>query len=240
MAASPRGLHSSSAHDCKGTCHGASLFVVNIASPSRPAKASVLPAILTVIALVVLVGSLAVGARRFADEKAALNAGVVSHARVMGVLERYKTEFQDYPAPARPDETVVIDGRTFPVGAAMMFYQILSGDGTDQISVSSTTGKPSDGTIDNDEPSSLALGLEWFPWKHLDGRWFAVDVHGHPFQYQKGGTPDAVNPTYDLWSYNGDASAIGLHDAATKRDPVKTARWIKNFPIKAAVPEPTK
>jgi hypothetical protein len=229
MAASSTGLHSSSAHDCKGPGHGASLFVVNTDSTSRSVKAAALPAILTVIALVVLVGSLAAGARRFADEKAVLNAGIVSHARVIGVLERYKTEFQDYPAPARPEETVVIDGRTFPVGAAMMFYQILSGDGTDQISVSSTTGKPSDGTIDNDEPSTLALGLEWFPWKHVDGRWFAVDVHGHPFQYQN-----------DLWSYNGDASAIGLHDAATKRDPVKTARWIKNFPIKPAVPEPTK
>lgn len=230
----------SRAHDCKRSPDGASLFLVKRDPIIRPAKAVALPAILTAFALVVLLASLAAGARRFVNERVVLNSSIVSHARLIGAMERYKTEFQDYPSPAHPDETVSIDGKTFPVGAAMMFYQILSGDGTDQISISGATGKPSDGAVDNDEPSKVAIGLEWFPWKNVDGRWFAVDAFGHPFQYDKGGTPEAVNATFDLWSYGGDSNTIGLRDAATKRDPAKIAKWIKNFPVEAQAAEQPK
>ena len=206
-----------------------------ISGKIRHSDASALPGILTVLAIVILLGSLALGSWNFANQRAVRNDCIVGHSRILGVLEAYKAEFQDYPAPAHPDETVTIDGKTFPVGAAMMLYQIMSGDGTNEISTSSATGKPSDGNIENDEPSKLALGLEWFPWKLHDGRWFATDALGHPFQYQKGGTPDAMNATFDLWSCMGDPDTIGKIDAATKRDPAKTARWIKNFPIDASL-----
>jgi hypothetical protein len=194
--------------------------------------------ILTALALIALLASLAAGARRFADERSVRNKCIVSHAGILGFLEAYKTEYQDYPMAAHPEETVVIDGQAFPVGAAMMLYQIMSGDGTDQVGMPAPTAKPSDGTLDNDELPKVGGGFDWFSWKLVDGRRFAADALGHPFQYEKGGSPDAVNSTFDLWSCMGDRATIGRRDAATKRDPVKTAAWVKNFPIEAAAAEP--
>ena len=210
------------------------------AATTRPSKAFALPEILTAVALVVLVASFAAGARRFANERSVRNSCIVTHARILGFLEAYKREYQDYPTAAHPAETVMIDGQAFPVGAAMMLYQIMSGDGTDQIGAPAATEKASDGTLDNDEPVKVGGGLGWFSWKVVDGRRFAADALGHPFQYEKGGSPDAVNPTFDLWSCMGDRATIGKRDAATKRDPAKTAAWIKNFPITAQTAEQSK
>lgn len=189
------------------------------------------------MSVVVLLLSLSIGAYRYATTRAELNRSIVSHAGMLRCIEAYKAEFNDYPAPVNPDVTVTIDGVKFSVAGAMLLYQILSGDGTDQMVAG---GKPSDGTIENDEPSSLALGLEWVKWKEVDGHRFTIDPHGHPYQYEKGGSADAVNPTYDAWSYDGDTATLGLRDAATKRDPAKTTRWIKNFPLQnfSGAPEP--
>ena len=229
-------VDSSSARDCKRRLDGASLFTVIIAATKRPPKAFALRWILTAVALVSLLVSFAAGARKFANERSVRNSCIVTHARILGFLEAYKTEYQDYPMAAHPDETVVIDGQTFPVGAAMMLYQVMSGDGTDQVGTPAPTAKASDGTLDNDEPPKIGGGFDWFSWKLVDGRRFVADALGHPFQYEKGGSPDAVNPSFDLWSCMGDRATIGKRDAATKRDPSKTANWVKNFPIEPAQP----
>ena len=166
------------------------------------------------------------------------NSSIVGHASVIRCIEAYKTELNEYPAPANPDVTVTIDGVKFPVGGAMMIYQIVGGDGDDQIAAFAAGGKPSDGLVENDQFSSYTIGVDWIKWKEVEGRRFAVDSYGHPYQYEKGGSPDAVNPTFDVWSYGGDSTTFGLRDAATKRDPVKTARWIKNFPLQVVEASP--
>lgn len=59
--------------------------------------------------------------------------------------------------------------------------------------------------------------------------YYPVDGYGRPFQYTKGGHPDAVSENYDVWSYGDAPDGLAGGDLATKKDSQKTASWIKNW-----------
>lgn len=186
--------------------------------------------ILVAVAIVGLLLSLAIGAHSFATSVAMRNRTVLRHARILSALEAFKVEHQVYPEPAHPSETAAIDGATYRIGGARMLYQLLSGDGNDEIKPAGASLKASNGKVDSDEPGkAFSAGLNSEDWRVIDGRYFMIDSFGYPFQYDRGGASGAVNATFDIWSFAGDQKHLSDLGAEAKRDPGITAGWIKNF-----------
>lgn len=186
--------------------------------------------ILVVVAMVGLLLSLAIGAHSFATSTALRNRTIVMHKGILNAMEVFKTEHQVYPEPAHPGETATLDSGSFQVGGAMMLYQLLSADGTDQIKPAVSAATASDGRTDENEAARVLFpGMEPGMWREVDGRYVLIDSYGHPFQFSKGGTPGAVNETFDVWSFGGDVRRTADLDETAKRDGAITGRWIKNF-----------
>lgn len=189
---------------------------------------------LMVTAIIGLLISLTLGAMDYAGKTALRNKTVMTHRALLLTLENYKTEFLEYPAASNPTRQAMIDGREFAIGGATMLYQMMSGDGSNEIARTKDTGKPSDGTVENDDPARVMMDLADLPWKEAGGQRYVADAYGHPFQYMRADEPGAVNETFDLWSYAGEAGASGKRDAAAKADAVAARRWITNFqPVSA-------
>jgi hypothetical protein len=66
-------------------------------------------------------------------------------------------------------------------------------------------------------------------WIVVNNRYFVIDGFRRPFQYTKGGQPNAVNPTYDLWSYGQDEQNTQADSLAAKTNPNISAQWIVNW-----------
>lgn len=186
--------------------------------------------ILVVTAIVGLLLSLAIGAHSFATSTALRNRTIVIHKGILNAMEVFKTEHQVYPEPANPGETVTLDSSSFEIGGAAMLYQLLSADGNDHIKPAAPPATASDGSTDANEATRILFpGMEPAMWREVDGRYVLIDSYGHPFQFTKGGTPGAVNETFDVWSFGGDVRRTADLDETAKRDAAITGRWIKNF-----------
>ncbi|HSJ01387.1 MAG TPA: hypothetical protein VK956_02995, partial [Verrucomicrobium sp.] len=61
------------------------------------------------------------------------------------------------------------------------------------------------------------------------GQRILIDGYGRPFQYTVGGSTNAVNSTYDLWSYGDVEPGPVSEDLETKKSPTKSVTWIKNW-----------
>lgn len=153
------------------------------------------------------------------------------HARILYALETFATANKFVPTPAHPDDTVQINGVTFKSGGAAMLYQVLRGDGSDQISETAAGGTASDDSMANDNPEKEISTVFEGDKIQINGKWLLVDSFGHPVQYQKGGTTDVLNPKYDMWLYGGDVRHTDRHDAAAKSDPEIMSKWIRNFSL---------
>jgi hypothetical protein len=194
-------------------------------------RGSALSGILVILSVVTLVMVLAKGAKDFAKEKTATLKDVELHAKILHVLDAHFTANKFDPTPAHPDETVEINGVTFKSGGSAMLYQILSGDGTDQIFETGKGGIASDGSLENDDKEKETTPLTENEGVKINGKWLLVDSFGHPVQYQKGGTSEVLNPKYDVWLYGGDVRFTDRHDAAAKRDLGIMSKWIRNFSL---------
>ncbi|QIF01094.1 hypothetical protein [Roseimicrobium sp. ORNL1] len=160
------------------------------------------------------------------------NRSVAAHAVIKSGLEQYLEEHGQYPTPAHPDAMMKVSGKDIRVGAARMLYQALTGDGDSEIKSASATGNASDGKISEEEAKhSINSNLP----KNMvatssEGYRYLVDGWGRPFQYIKGGTEDAINPTFDLWTFGDIGSQDPLfYDAETRRKDEAIARWIRNW-----------
>ncbi len=201
--------------------------------PSNPRTFRLMD-LVAVTAVVLMLVSLSLGGCRHAQTTFSRTATVFTHAGVLRVLEDTKTAKGDYPEPSHPEATALIDGKSYNIGAAMMLYQLLSLDGSNEVKATATTGKPSNGTLADDgvgttPPPWPDLIQSPRCWRVVDGHYFLVDDFGHPMQYQKGGTPGAVNATFDAWSIAEDSEGSNDFTVEMKTNPTVTARWIKNF-----------
>jgi hypothetical protein len=110
-----------------------------------------------------------------------------------------------------------------------MLYQAMSGDGTNAIKLSSG-GVASNGEIEDSEVENVMLkDMPAALWVKQDDEWFMIDGFRKPFQYSKGGSEDAVNSTYDLWSYGDDEENTESVAKADKLDAKKSAKWLTNW-----------
>ena len=208
-----------------------SLKTTSISSRISQARGAALSVLIVAVAVIVVLASLGVGAWKFANATSQRLRDVELHGRVLFSLDAYKTASSHYPTPAHPEETVEIDGIKFPSGGAAMLYQVVSGDGNDQILESASAPVVSDGDPANDDPLKVYSTVLPENRKQINGRWLIVDSFGHPVQYQKGGGPDAINKTYDVWLFGGDVSNVNRSDSAAKKDSGVIASWIRNFSL---------
>jgi prepilin-type N-terminal cleavage/methylation domain-containing protein len=187
--------------------------------------------LLVVIAIIAILAALTLGGFQYAQQAAARNRTVASHAVIKSSLEQYKEKNGEYPEPANPEATTEVAGKDMQVGGARMLYQAISGDGDSEIKLSGSSSNQSDGKISTEEaeftingnlPKNLVV-------KSIDG-YYLQDGWARPFQYTKGGTEDALNPSYDLWSFGStDSKGPFFYDAESRRNVQSTAPWIKNW-----------
>lgn len=156
-----------------------------------------------------------------------------SLAAIKMYLEAYRARHGNYPAEASWDGGA-LPGVSLRWADAAMLYQAITGDGTDFL-VPPGRGAPSDGRLDESERARMigdfpgfvvaSAGLE----PGTPGPRYLIDGFGNPVQYFRGGVPEAVNETFDLWSYaDGVSTSVNVGKSA-KKDPIRSDRWIKNW-----------
>jgi prepilin-type N-terminal cleavage/methylation domain-containing protein len=210
--------------------------------------------LLVVMVIIGILAALTLGAFRYAQESAARNRTIATHATISAGLEQYKEKFGEYPEPANEQEREEFGGNTLNTGGAHMLYQALTADGSSAIRLQTPPpggAQESDGQVDDQEmensiSSSTLPKSVIFPPNAPAGESRArllVDGWNRPFQYTRADPPPAipppgnqppprntVNPTYDLWSYGPltTESSVGS-GVETKLQPEATAKWIKNW-----------
>lgn len=208
-------------------------------------RAFTLIELLVVMSIIAILAALTMGTFRYAQQTAARNRTTAGISAISGLLEQYKDKFGEYPEPANA-AAMSSSNSSLRIGGALMLYQVITADGTNQIKLATgATTTPSDGIIDdNERPNTLSA--DYIPAKDTSGQWrtsklnstlvtsdgfMLVDGFGRPYQYEKAGSTDAVNATFDLWSFaqKDPASISSPYALATKKDDKATAAWIKNW-----------
>ena len=198
-------------------------------TPTRRNQAFTLMELLVVIAIIAILAAMTMGTFSFAQKSAMRNRTTAVHRAIISGLENYNSEYGEYPEPASDGASREFNGRNYKIGGAQMLYQALTGDGTSSIKIAAGGGGASDGKWTDDEKMLLTdMPKEMYT---LSGTnlYMLLDGFAHPFQYTKGGTTNAVNPTFDLWSYGEDESNTQETGKGPKQDAKTSAKWIKNF-----------
>ncbi len=185
--------------------------------------------ILAVITIIAILAALTMGAFSYAQQVSARNRTTVTLSAIAGALAQYKEKFGEYPEPANPAKMGSGSAASLRVGGALMLYQAITGDGNSEIKLATgVTVTSSDGSVDTGEIGNSIKGdlPKTVVLKTAEG-YMLIDGFGRPFQYEKGGATDAVNTTYDVWSYAQKESSD--FSIATKKDEKATAVWIKNW-----------
>jgi prepilin-type N-terminal cleavage/methylation domain-containing protein len=185
--------------------------------------------LLVVIAIIAILAALTMGTFSMVQQISARNRTTTMLTAIAGTLEQYKEKFGEYPEAANPAKMGTGSAASWRIGGALMLYQAITGDGNSELKLASgASATASDGKVDSDEISNSIKGdLPKTMVLKTDAGYIIIDGFGRPFQYEKGGAADAVNTTYDVWSYAQKESSD--RTLATKKDEVATAVWIKNW-----------
>jgi prepilin-type N-terminal cleavage/methylation domain-containing protein len=220
---------------------------MNIPQRNSARAAFTLIELLIVITIVALLFALTVGGFSYAQRSAARSKTAATIKAVQSALERYNTEFGEYPEPANPGDTISLRDKTYNVAGAAMLYQAMSGDGFDaiRVAVPPTNAGPSqsDGNIDPNEAKNVMLtDMPKEVWRLQGNRYFMIDGFGNPLQYIRAApqnvtgaaapAPTTINTTYDIWSYGEDEENTMATSLETNAGgPLKQAseKWIKNW-----------
>lgn len=191
--------------------------------------------LLVVITIISLLAALTMGTFTYAQQSSARNRTTAGLSAIVNALEQYKEKFGEYPEATSPETMGSGSASSLRIGGALMLYQAITGDGYDNIKgadKSSPQGPPaSDGQVDATERANSIRGdLPKTMILNTTNGYMLIDGFGHPFQYEKGGSANAVNATFDAWSFaqSKDRDKMSA-DIATKKDAAKTAVWIKNW-----------
>jgi prepilin-type N-terminal cleavage/methylation domain-containing protein len=203
--------------------------------------------LLIVVTIIALLFALTVGGFSYAQRSAARSKTAATIKAVQSALERYNTEFGEYPEPANPGDTISLRDKTYTVAGAAMLYQAMSGDGFDAIKITAPPANAgpsqSDGNIDPNEAKNIMLtDMPKEVWRIQDGRYFMIDGFGNPLQYIRAApqnltgaaavSPTTINTNYDIWSYGEDEDNTMATSLETNAGgPLKQAseKWIKNW-----------
>ncbi|OYW70886.1 MAG: hypothetical protein B7Z37_29325 [Verrucomicrobia bacterium 12-59-8] len=208
---------------------------------------------LIVITIISMLAALTMGGYTYAmrSSKRRLTTGTFEAIKL--ALERYNTEFAEFPEPAGSNEMVQFPPgtSTYDVSGAACLYQALTGDGYDQIkgvtSGAGDSGGNSDGKTEGagEVKNKMFVEIPQTIFTRKGSAYILIDGFGHPFQYVKAAAQAAVPPagggaappteattvnsTYDLWSYSEDETNTTKKSIDSLKDPTVSLKWIKNW-----------
>lgn len=213
---------------------------------------------LIVISIIALLAGLTMGGYTYAmrSSKRRLTTGTFEAIKLS--LERYSTEFGEYPEPASSNQMVeFVPGKAYDVSGATCLYQALTGDGYDQIKgVQASAGSDgasakSDGKTEgaDEVKNKMLVEIPRTIWMYKNGRYVIIDGFSRPFQYIKaaaattttssstggssgsgsGSKSTTINSTYDLWSYGEDEVNTMMKSVDTLEKQQAAVKWIKNW-----------
>ncbi len=214
------------------------------------ARAFTLVEMLIVVTIISMLAALTLGGYTYAmrSSKRRLTTGAFEAIKL--ALERYNSDFGEYPQPAATNQMVQFPPGTlaYDTSGAACLYQALTGDGYDQISgvtAAGGGGGTSDGKVEgtNEIKNKMFVEVPQTIFTRKGSTYILIDGFGHPFQYIKaalpavavGGaapapvTPTTINSTYDLWSFSEDEVNTYKKSIDTLKDPTLSVKWIKNW-----------
>jgi len=212
------------------------------------ARAFTLVEMLIVVTIISLLAALTMGGYTYAmrSSKRRLTTGTFEAIKL--ALERYNTEFGEYPQPANSNQMVQFPPGvgTYDTSGASCLYQALTGDGYDQIKgvtgdAGGGSGGSSDGKVEGvaEIKNKMFVEIPQTIFTRRGTTFMLIDGFGHPFQYLKAAipaagaapatTPTTINTTYDLWSYSEDEVNTTKQSISTLTDPTISVKWIKNW-----------
>ncbi len=220
----------------------------------RRTRAFTLVEMLLVITIISLLAALTMGGYTYAmrSSKRRLTTGTFEAIKL--ALERYNTDFGEYPQPAGSNQMVQFPPgvATYDTSGAACLYQALTGDGFDQIkgvtsssssSAGGGAGASSDGKVEGaaEISNKKFVDIPQTIFTRKGSTYILIDGFGHPFQYLKAAlptagvganttpTPTTINSTYDLWSYSEDEQNTTKQSISSMTDPTLSVKWIKNW-----------
>src|SRR5262245_6827635 len=98
-----------------------------------PGRGFTLIELLVVITIIALLAAMGFLAMQFAMNKSREKDTQTLINNISRAIEEYKDDHGNYPRPAEDKATTVVSNETYVIGGAKMLYQVLSGDGTDNI-----------------------------------------------------------------------------------------------------------
>lgn len=183
------------------------------------ARAFTLVEMLIVVTIISLLAALTLGGYTYAmrSSKRRLTTGTFEAIKL--ALERYNTEFGEYPQPAGSNQMVAFPPgvATYDTSGAACLYQALTGDGFDQIkgvtsnSTGSAGGGGSGGTSDGKVEGAAELKNKMFVeipqtiFTRKGSTYILIDGFGHPFQYIKAAIPTTPTGTNNNSNNNNNA-----------------------------------
>ncbi|MHB1081452.1 MAG: type II secretion system protein [Prosthecobacter sp.] len=218
-------------------------------------RAFTLVEMLIVVTIISMLAALTMGGYTFAmrSSKRRLTTGTFEAIKL--ALERYNTEFGEYPQPSGSNQLVQFPPglATYDTSGAACLYQALTGDGFDQIkgvtgtsSAGGGSGGASDGKVEGiaEVKNKMFVEIPQTIFTRKGSTYILIDGFGHPFQYIKAAsstvatgannapntpTPTTINTTYDLWSYSEDEMNTTKQSINALTDPTLSVKWIKNW-----------
>lgn len=230
---------------------------IRSASNSRT-RAFTLVEMLIVIAIISLLAALTLGGYTYAMRSSKRRMTTGTFEAIKLALDRYNSEFGEYPQPANTKQMVTFPpgvSTVYDVSGAACLYQALTGDGYDQVkgvtsassSGSGGSGASSDGKVEGtaEIKNKMFVEIPQTIFTKKGSSYILIDGFGHPFQYIKANAPAVttasgvsnntnveaitVNSTYDLWSYSEDEFNTTKQGINTLTDPKLSTKWIKNW-----------
>lgn len=222
--------------------------------PPFRTRAFTLVEMLIVVTIIALLAALTLGGYTYAMRSSKRRVTTGTFEAIKLALERYNSEFGEFPQPAGSKQMVQFPPGTtmYDTSGAACLYQALTGDGYDKIGgVSSNAGGGSGGSSDgktegtSEIKNKMLVEVPQTIFTRKGSVYILIDGFGHPFQYLKavpananaaggGGaannnTPTTINSTYDLWSYSEDELNTTKQSVDTMSDPKLSGKWIKNW-----------
>jgi prepilin-type N-terminal cleavage/methylation domain-containing protein len=186
---------------------------------SRP-RAFTLVEMLIVIVIISMLAALTLGGYTYAMRSSRRRLTTGTFEAIKLALERYNSEFGEYPQPAGSNQMVQFPPGTaaYDVSGAACLYQALTGDGYDQIkgvtsTSSSSSGGGSGGTSDGKVEGTAEIKNKMFVeipqtiFTKKGSTYILVDGFGHPFQYLKAALPTTTTGSGSSGSGSGSSAA---------------------------------
>lgn len=161
-------------------------------------RAFTLVEMLIVVTIISMLAALTLGGYTYAmrSSKRRLTTGTFEAIKL--ALERYNTEFGEYPQPAGSNQMVQFPPGTsaYDTSGAACLYQALTGDGYDQIkgvtsastdSAGGGAGGASDGKVEGpaEIKNKMLVEIPQTIFTRKGSTFIIIDGFGHPFQYLK-------------------------------------------------------